>query len=247
MMRFRKRISWMMASVLAVALAGCCNGDRVLGVKESGGATGGGPAVGAVATALATASGYGVLAGTAVTNTGSTTITGDLGVSPGNTLTGSPTVSGATNLGNAAAATAQNDLTAAYNAAAGLTTGAITIAGDLGGRTLAPGLYKSTSTLGITGTLTLNGLGHSDATFVIQMGSALTTATGSKIVLIGGAQAKNIIWQVTSSATLGTNSVFKGTILALSSITLGTGATVDGRMLARNGTVTLDSNAIVAQ
>jgi hypothetical protein len=156
-------------------------------------------------------------------------------------------VSGATNLGNAAAATAQNDLTAAYNAAAALTTGAITIAGDLGGRTLAPGLYKSTSTLGITGTLTLNGLGHSDATFVIQMGSALTTAPGSKIVLIGGAQAKNIIWQVTSSATLGTNCVFKGTILALSSITLGTGATVDGRMLARNGTVTLDSNAIVAQ
>jgi hypothetical protein len=138
-------------------------------------------------------------------------------------------------------------LTAAYNDAAGRTTGAITVSGDLTGLTLTPGLYKSTSSLGITGDLTLNALGNPNAIFIIQMASTLTTGAGSHVVLVGGAQAKNIIWQVGSSATLGTNSVFKGTIMALTSITMNTGAHLDGRALASGGAVTLDTNVIVAQ
>jgi hypothetical protein len=140
-------------------------------------------------------------------------------------------------------------LTTAYNAAspASLSTGVITVSGDLTGLTLAPGLYHSTSSLAVSGTLTLDGLGHSNAVFVIQMESTLTTGPGSHIVLIGGAQASNIIWWVGTSATLGTNSIFKGTIMANTSITLNTGAHLDGRALARSGAVTLDNNVIVAQ
>ncbi len=242
-MRIGKGVWWITALVLAVAMAGCCDSNRVLGVKESGGV---GPAVVALGS---TAAGFGVLAGSTVANTGLTTVTGDVGVSPGSAVTNFPpgTLTGTLHAGDATAATAQSELTTAYNNAAGLTTGVITVSGDLTGLTLAPGLYKSTSSLAVSGTLTLNGLGHSDAVFVIQMASTLTTSSGSHIVLIGGAQASNIIWQVGSSATLGTNSVFKGTIMANTSITLTTGARLDGRALARSGAVTLDTNAIVAQ
>jgi hypothetical protein len=114
----------------------------------------------------------------------------------------------------------------------------------LTGLTLAPGLYKSTSSLAISGALTLNALGDQNAVFVIQMASTLTTGSGSQVILSGGARASNVVWQVGSSATLGTNSVFKGTILALQSITVNTGARVDGRALARNAAVTLDNNVI---
>lgn len=240
MMRIGKRISWMTASVLAVALAGCCDSDSPLGVRQ------GASALGPAGVALGTTSTFAVLAGSAVTNTGATTINGDLGVSPGSSVTGSPTVSGTTHAGNATAATAQTDLTTAYNDAAGRTVGAITVAGDLTGRTIAPGLYTSTSSLAISGPLTLNALGNSNAVFIIQMASTLTTAAGSQIILAGGAQASNIIWQVGSSATLGTNSIFKGTILANTSITANTGANVDGRLLARSGAVTLDTNVVDA-
>jgi ice-binding like protein len=241
MMRVGKRVSWMAASVLAVALAGCCDSNTPLGVRESGG---GGPAV----VLFGTTSTFGVL-GNTVTNTGGTAVTGDVGASPGATVSGFPpgTATGTIYLGGAIAAQAQTDLTAAYNDAAGRTTGAITVSGDLTGLTLTPGLYKSTSSLGVTGALTLNALGNANAVFIIQMASTLTTGSGSQIILTGGAQAKNIIWQVGSSATLGTNSVFKGTIMALTSITMNTGAHLDGRALASGGAVTLDTNVIVAQ
>src|ERR1041384_3004015 len=194
---------------------------------------------------LATATTFAVLAGSTVTSTGGSTVNGDLGISPGLTLTGSPTVNGATHLADPAAAQAQLDLTAAYNDAAGRTVGAVTVADNLGGQTLTPGLYTSTSTLAISsGDLTLDAQGDTNAVFIFQMGSTLTTTSGRQVILSGGAKAANVFWQVGSSATLGTTSVFKGNILALTSITLTTGATVEGRLLARNGAVTLDANVV---
>jgi len=143
------------------------------------------------------------------------------------------------------AAAAQSSLTTTYNDLAGRTAPApATIAGDLGGLTLAPGIYKSTSSLGLTGTLKLDGQGNANAVWIFQIASSLTTISNSSIVLIGNAQASNVYWQVGSSATLGTNSTFNGNILALTSITLTTGATLNGRALARNGAVTLDSNMV---
>jgi hypothetical protein len=194
---------------------------------------------------LGSATTFAVLAGSGVTSTGGTTVYGDLGVSPSTALTGAPTVTGATHLGDAAAAQAQSDLTTAYNNAAGRSLGAVTVAGNLGGQTLTPGLYKSTSGLEISsGDLTLDAQNDPNAVFIFQMASTLTTTSGRQVILSGGAKPANIFWQVGSSATLGTTSVFKGTILALTSISLDTGATVDGRLLARNGGVTLDANSV---
>ena len=196
---------------------------------------------------LGTATHFGVLAGSTVANTGVTTIHGDLGVSPGSAATGFPpgTVTGTQHVADSAAAQAQLDLTTAYNAAAARTVGAVLVAGNLGGLTLAPGLYKSTSSLEISsGDLTLNAQGDVNAVFIFQMASTLTTTAGRQVILSGGAKAANIVWQVGSSATLGTTCVFKGTIMADQSITLTTGATLDGRALARIGAVTLDSNTI---
>ena len=244
MMRKGRGHSWIAASVLVFALAGCCDGDNPLGVREGGGSGGGGG--GPATVPLATAGGFVVLGGSTVTNTGLTVVTGDLGVSPGSAVTGFPpgTVTGATHANDAAAATAQSDLTIAYNDAAGRTTGAVAVSGDLTGLTLAPGLYKSTSSLAVSGALTLTALGDPDAIFIIQIASTLTTGPGSQVILSGGAKSSNVFWQVGTSATLGTNSIFKGTIMADQSITLNTGARLDGRALARIGAVTLDTNAI---
>jgi len=200
-----------------------------------------------------TVSTFGVLAGSTVTNSGPTVITGNLGVSPGTAITGitgiAPggpgTVIGTIHSADAFAGLAQSELTAAYNAAAGAAVTA-TKAGDLGGQTLPPGVYMSTSTLGITGTLTLDAGGNPNAQFIFQIASALTTATSSSVVLINGANAANVFWQIGSSATLGTTSAFAGNILALSSISLGTGAVLQGRALARNGAVTLLSNPVTS-
>jgi hypothetical protein len=195
--------------------------------------------------ALGSASTFAVLAGSTVTSAGATAVDGDLGVSPGTTMTGAPTVKGTTHLGDAVAAQAQLDLTSAYNDAAGRTVSPITVAGNLGGQTLTQGLYKSTSSLEISsGDLTLDAQGDANAVFIFQMASTLTTTAGRKVILSGGAKAANIVWQVGSSATLGTTSVMKGNILALASITLTTGATLEGRALARTGAVTLESNAV---
>lgn len=194
---------------------------------------------------LGTSATFAVLAGATVTSTGLTVITGDLGLSPGTAVTGFPPgiVNGALHTGDPTAAIAKADLSTAINTANALTL-PILIAGDLGGRTLVPGLYKSTSSLAVTGALTLDAQGDPNAVWVFQIASTLTTLTGSQIILTGGAQASNIFWVVGSSATLGTTSVFKGTIMAYASITITTGATVDGRALAEVGAVTLDSNII---
>lgn len=188
---------------------------------------------------------FGVLAATTVTTIPTTTIDGDLGVSPGTTVSGAPIVNGTLHLGDPIAAQAQLDLTTAYNDAAGRTVAAITVAGNLGGQTLAPGLYKSASSLEISsGDLTLDAQGDPNAVWVFQMASTLITTVGRQVILAGGAQAANIFWQVGSSATIGGSSVFKGTILADASITMNSGATLDGRTLARSGAVALDANTI---
>jgi cytoskeletal protein CcmA (bactofilin family) len=230
--KMRKAVGLMFVAVL---LAGC--GDS----GKKGGGGGSGPV------ALGSACTFGILAGSTVTNVQGTpsTISGDVGVSPGNAITGFPSgsVTGAIHAGDAVAATAQGDLTKAYLDLAGRTAPApITVAGDLGGMTLVPGLYKSTSSLGVTGDVTL--AGDANAVWVFQIASALTTVSGSRVVLTGGAIAKNVSWQVGSSASVGTGGVFEGNILALDSITLKTGAKLNGRALARNGAVTLDNGTI---
>jgi len=188
---------------------------------------------------------FAVLAATTVTSSGVTKVNGLLGVSPGTAVTGSLRVSGMIHAGGRIAAKAQTDLTTAYNDAAGRKIDALTVEGNLGGLTLTPGLYKSTSSLEISsGDLTLDAKGDTNAVFIFQMGSTLTTTAARQVILRGGAQAANIYWQVGSSATLGTISVFKGNILALTSITLQNGAAVEGRLLARTAGVTLDSNTI---
>ena len=198
---------------------------------------------------LGTAGSYAVLAGSTVTNTGPSVISGNLGVSPGTAVTGFPpgTVnSGTIHAADAAAGDAQADLTTAYNDAAGRVKSA-SIGGFIGaGHTFAPGVYNATSSLDVGGSLTLDAQGDPNAVFIFQAGSTLGTDTGTTIRLTNGAQACNVFWQVGSSATLATGSTFQGTILALTSITVQTGDTITGRALARNGAVTLDDDTITA-
>jgi hypothetical protein len=190
---------------------------------------------------LRTAAVNGIMAGTAVTCVTGGTISANVSVSPGNTLTGfGPCViTGVRHLGDAVALQAQNDLTTAYNTLAGLPCDAAIVA-DLGGTTKLPGVYCTGSSIGVTGTVTLNGNGDTTSTFVFKAGTALTTA--GNVVLINGAQAKNVWWQVGSSATLGTSSQWQGNIVALTSITLVDNANLVGRALARNGAVSLGSS-----
>jgi hypothetical protein len=188
---------------------------------------------------------FSVLAGTTVTNTGSSVVSGDVGVSPGTAVTGFPPgrAGGTIHKADGPAAQAQAALTAGYVDAAGRSGGA-SVAGDLVGQTLTAGVYKSTSSLAVSGDVTLDAQGNPNAVFIFQISSTLTTGSGSHVILANGAKACNVFWQVGSSATLGTNSIFKGNILALASITITTGANLEGRALARNGAVTLDTNVI---
>jgi len=199
-----------------------------------------GTAFAAASVDLGTAKSFAVLAGTTITNTGATTITGDVGVHPGKTATGFTTVTlhGAKHLGDAVALSAKNSLVTAYNDAAGATP-VTSVPTELGGTTLNPGVYAS-DTLGLTGTVTLDGAG----VYIFQASSTLITAPNSTVALINGASACSVYWQVGSSATLDTSTSFKGTIIALTSIALKTGATLQGRALARNGAVTMDHNTI---
>jgi hypothetical protein len=199
---------------------------------------------------LGSAGTFAVLAASTVTNTGPTIVNGNLGVWPGTAVTGFNApgeVNGTIYAGTIAPQHAQASLAIAYNDAAGRTLGAVGVAGDLGGQTFGPGLYKSTSTLAITGDLTLDANGDRNAVFIFQIGSGLTVATGGRVVLSGGAKAANVFWQVGSSATLGTYSAMKGTVMAYASITIAAGATLDGRALAQHAAVTLDSNAVTRQ
>jgi hypothetical protein len=198
---------------------------------------------------LGTAANFGVLAATTVTSTGATTVQGDLGLYPGSSVTGFPpgTVTGTQHINDTVAALAQADLTTAYNDLAGR-TGATNVSGNIGGQTLTPGLYKSTSSLEISsGDLTLDAQGNASAIFIFQIASTLTTTTDRKVILTGSANAFNVFWQVGSSATIGTNSTFKGNILAYASITVTSGAMLEGRALARTGAVTLDTNGVIPE
>src|SRR5438270_1107047 len=233
-------VALLIAFLLVICTTSCGDGDK----KGAGAGAGGG------AIPLGAAAGCAILAGSTVTNTGPTVITGgDVCLSPGSSVTGFPpgTVSGAIRVPPVPLpAQAQLDLTTAYNNLAGKAGGA-SLPGDISGLTFTPGIYKNASSAGLlssAGTVTLNGLGDPNAVFIFQIGSTLTTATSSKVILSGGTQAKNVYWQVGSSATLGTSSTFNGNILALTSITLTNGATLNGRALARNGAVSLDTNPV---
>jgi hypothetical protein len=213
-------------SITAVAAVGLTATGLMLSLA-------GGSQAAATPISLGTADGFAVLAGAGVTNTGPTVLTGDLGTFPTTTIVGfsSITQSGTNHAGDAVAQGAKDALVTAYNAAVAESP-TTTVSGDLGGRTLLAGAYNSASSLGLTGTLTLDGANNPASIFVFQAGSTLTTASASNISLINGAQSCNVFWQMGSSVTLGTNSTFRGTVLALQSITATTGVTVDGRLLA---------------
>ncbi len=199
------------------------------------------------AVGLGTATPYAVLAGTTVTNTGPSAIAGSVGVAPGTAVVGFPpgqVSAGTIHAADAEALSAQDDLTTAYNDAAGRGPVVDQTDQNLGGQTLVPGVYTASTSMNLTGTVTLDGLGDPAAVFIFQAGSTLLAASSSRVALIGAAQPCNVFWQVGSSATIGTDSVFVGTVMALTSITLETRATVQGRMLARNGQVSLDTNVI---
>lgn len=224
-----------MSSLLRVALliSGCSLGAQFTSLHAG-------------SVSLGDAEGFAVLGGTTVTNTGPTSLFGDLGVSPGTAITGFPpgTYSGTIHLNDAMAIQAQADALTAYNILAGMPVTQFLTGQDLGGLVLTPGVYQFASSAQLTGTLTLDGLGQVNPLFVFQIGSTLTTADASIIDTINGSGADNIYFQVGSSATLGANSTFEGNLIAFTSDTLTTGAMVDGRVFALNGAVTLDSNVI---
>lgn len=203
---------------------------------------------------LGTAGAFSVLAGSTVTNTGTTVVSadagvgGNVGVSPGSAITGFPpglvTPPGTIDAANATAAQAQSDLTIGYNSAAGRACDTNLSGQDLGGMTLTSGVYCFDTSAAITGTLTLDSQGNPDAVFIFQIGSTLGANVGSTVLPVNGGQACHVFWQVGSSATLGTGAAFTGTILALTSITADANANIEGRLLARNGAVTLSSNTI---
>ena len=194
---------------------------------------------------LGTACMFGSLGASTVTNSGPSNVTGDIGVWAGTSITGFPpgTLTGTEYEDDAVAMTAQGDLTTAYNYAAAAPGGAV-LPADIGGETLVPGVYKTTSaqpSLGITGNLTLSG----DGVYIFQIVSTLTTAANdSDVILSGGATPADVFWQIGSSATLGTTTTFAGTIMAQASVSLDTGAILNGRALARTGGVTMLSNQV---
>lgn len=205
------------------------------------------PAMADQMTVLGTADSFAVLGASTVTNTGATVLTGNLGLSPGSSITGFPpgTYTGTEYIGSGVAATAQADALTGYNSLKGLAPTQTLTGTDLGGQTLTPGVYYFASSAQLTGPLTLNFEGLNDANIVFQIGSTLTTASASSILIENQGTADNVYFQVGSSATLGTNTAFQGDIIANTSITLNTGASIAcGSALALNGAVTLDTNTV---
>jgi hypothetical protein len=205
--------------------------------------------VGAYADLLGTAGNFVVLGGSTVTNTGSSTVNGNLGVSPGTAVTGFPpgivTPPEVIHAGDAVAVQAQSDLTTAYNTLFGLSSTGNLTGVDLGGKTLESGVYTFNSSAQLTGTLTLNAQGLANQYWVFQIDSTLTTATASAVDIINPGANEGVFWEIGSSATLGTSTLFEGNIVALTSITMNTSATITcGRALAQNGAVTLDTNTL---
>jgi len=200
---------------------------------------------------LGAADNFAILAGSGITNTGASVINGDLGLSPGTSVGGFPPgiLNGTLHINDAAANQSKLDIAAAYDNAKNRTaTDIVTLSGNIGGLTLTPGLYKSTSSLALSsGNVTFDALGDANAIFIIQVASAFTATSGRQVILAGGAQASNIFWQIGSSATFGTTSAFKGNIIAFQSISFNTGATLDGRALCRNGAVTMSGNTITKE
>ena len=242
------------AVLVAIASLTGCSATCTVPPLRTGPPAGSGPLTCAqnanvgVAVPLGSAATFAVLASSTVTNSGPTIVTGDLGVSPGNAVTGfgvggGTVTGGSIHAGDPVAAQAQLDLTTAYNNAAGRVNPK-GVPADIGGMVIAPGLYKAPVSLAITGNVTLDGKNDPNSVFIFQMASTLTTSVNSTVTLINMANACNIFWQVGSSATLNTGSTFNGVILAQASISLGTGAIVNGSVLARTGAVTLLSNLV---
>ncbi|KAH7067717.1 hypothetical protein FB567DRAFT_452065, partial [Paraphoma chrysanthemicola] len=195
---------------------------------------------------LGTAAAFGIIASSSITNTGPTNVDGQIGIFPADSssVTGFPPNRAI--ISGAVADQAKQDAQTASNAAASLAPSRDITGQELGGQTLLKGTYSASSSIGITGTLTLDAQGDPNAQFVFQIGSTLTTASNSAVALINGARACNVYWQIGSSATLGSGTSFIGNILAEASITLVTGASVDGGLYALTAAVTLDNNQINA-
>jgi hypothetical protein len=232
----RKSRVWANAYTLRAALIALASLSMLLFASSALGAT--------ASVGLGTAASFSVLGGSTVTNTGPTTMFGDLGLSPGSSVTGAPHVLGATHVDDAVTVGAKNALTAAYNDAAGRPSNG-SAGTDLAGQVFLPGVRTASSSLLLSsGSVTLDAQGNPNAVFIFQIGSTLITASNTSVQLINGAQACNVFWQVGSSATLGTGTRFVGTIMALATITANTAATIHGRLLASTGAVNLDTNTI---
>jgi hypothetical protein len=198
----------------------------------------------AASVGLGTATPFSVLGGSTVTNTGPTTMFGNLGLSPGSSVTGAPHVLGETHVDDAVAIAAKNSLTTAFNDAASRPSNG-SAGTDLAGQVFLPGVRTASSSLLLSsGSVTLDAQGNPAAVFIFQIGSTLITGSNTSVSLVNGAQACNVFWEVGSSATLGTGTRFVGTVMALASITANTAATIHGRLLARTGAVNLDTNTI---
>jgi len=246
---FFEPLMWSMALLLAAFVAGCGshNTEQNQNTRQNNSSSTATATAAATMPRFGTEQSFAVLAGSTVTNTGPSVVTGNLGLSPGSAITGFPpgmVAPGVIHAADAVALQAQTDTTETYNDLASQACPSDLTSQDLGGKTLVPGVYCFSSSAQLTGALTLDAGGDPSAVWVFQTGTTLTTGSTSSVLLINGGQPCNVFWQIGSSATLGTDTSFVGNILALTSITLTTGAKISGRALARNGAVTMDSNLV---